>query len=464
MSRLLFALLAGDGVASAADWPMGGRGNGRNPVSDEKGGPTEWRFETSDQRAKGVRWSVPVGSRAIGGPVVSGGLVWVGTNNEAADPDLEREDRGVLVCFREKDGQEVYRHMSKRIEFPQDWPKQGLSGSPLAEGDRLWFVTNRREVVCLDVGPLQTGKGQPKVVWSLDMVKELKIHPRALMIPGHDTLGSPAAYKDFLYIPTGNGTADDRTTFPALDAPSLVCVRKDTGKVVWSDNSPGKAMIFGHYASPLVVEVGGKAQVIHPQADGWVRAFDAETGKLLWKFDVNRKGVKHQDRVYVVATPVFANGRVFFATGLDPEACGSGNPGRLFCLDPSKAAVAWEFTNDGPTDKQGMRLMLGSVAVSGGFVVAVDAHGLVHCLDERTGKRHWVHDTKAMAFAHPTVVDGKVYVGTQDGMAWVLALDRTKKVIAKIEAEQGIVAPPVFANGVLYVLTEYRLHAIGSVK
>jgi outer membrane protein assembly factor BamB len=476
----------------AADWPMGGRDHTRNPVTDEKSAPTDWQFPLSGPvggkyptPAKNLRWIAEVGGdRAIGGPVVAGGLVWVGTNTDY-DPDkMDEPDRSVLVAVREKDGKVVYRRESKRLKFGPDWPGQGMSGSPLAEKDRLWFVTNRREVVCLDVGPLQAGKGEPKEVWKLDMPKELKVVPRALMIPGADTLGSPAAYKDFLYVPTGNGYEKDNRTLPAPDAPCLVCLHKDTGKVVWTDNSPGKAFIPGHYASPLVIEVNGKGRVIHPQADGWVRAFDAETGNLVWKLNVNRPGVKDDDRLYVVATPVFANGRVYFGVGLHPEACG-GAPGRLFCVNPAKAAgdvsaevdtgkaegkpnpksaVAWEYEGE-EKDKTKLELMVASVAVANGFVIAVDFYGQVHCLDEKTGKRHWVHTTKdGQTFGHPLIADGKIYVTPRGGAVQVLELSKTKKVLAKVECDQLITAPPVFANGVLYVLSELRLYAVGPPK
>ena len=470
---------------AAADWPMGGRAGDRNPVSPEKQAPDDWQVQTGDAKPRNIRWDAGLGSYAIGGPIASGGLVWVGTNNAR---EADTPDHAVLACFRESDGKPLYRYLSPRIDakdHARDWTGQSLSGSPLAEGDRLWFCTNRREVVCLDVAPLRQGKGDPKVVWTLDMVKELKVHPRALMIPGHDTLGSPAAYKDFLYVPTGNGMGEDARTVPAPDAPSLVCVRKDTGKVVWSDNSVGKGMLFGHYASPLVVEISGRGQVIHPQADGWVRAFDAETGKLVWKFDVNPKAAKGDgaldgDRVYVVATPVYAGGRVYFATGLHPEACG-GDPGRLFCIDPTKAgdvspelddgpgkgkpnprsAVVWEFRG-GAAKADRFHLVLGSVAVHDGLVVAADCFGHVHCLDAKTGERYWTHDAKGMVFGNPLVVDGKVYVGTQDGLVWVLGAGKTKRVVGKFDMNRPVIAGPVFANGVLYVLTEGHLHAIAA--
>ena len=199
--------------------------------------------------------------------------------------------------------------------------------------------------------------------------------------------------------------------------------------------------MYDHFASPLVVEIDGKAQVIHPQADGWVRSFDAATGKLIWKFDTNAKdspvefagGSDEDVRSAVVATPVFANGRVFFATGRSPEAC--AGPGRLFCIDPTKtgdvspelgerpkkgkpnpnSAVVWEFAKDGPKEADRMHLSLSSVAVHDGLVVTADRHGIVHCLDEKTGKRHWSHDTKASVYGNPLVVDGKVYVGVDAG-------------------------------------------------
>jgi len=487
----VLALVAGFTFFSlgvAADWPMGGRSADRNPVSPDKNAPTDWRVETNDAKARGIAWSVELGSRSIGGPVVAGGLVWVGTTNRDPLRADGKKDDAVLVAFRETDGKPLYRYESPRLPggIPKDWPGQSLSGSPLAEGDRLWFCTNRREVVCLDVGPLRRGEGEPRVIWKLDMVKDLGIAPRALMIPGHDTHGSPAAYKDFLYVPTGNGMAADARTVPAPDAPGLVCLRKDNGAVVWKDNTPGKNLLFGHYASPLVVEIAGRGQVIAPQADGWVRSFDPGTGKLLWKFDTNRKGATGDggvggQRTYVVATPVYANGRVYFATGLHPEACGD-QTGRLFCIDPTKSGdispeldagggrgkpnpnsgVLWEFTEAGPGEADRMHLSLSSVAVHDGLVIATDYFGFVHCLDETTGKRHWTQDTKDTVFGGPLVADGKIYVGNQGGCMWVFGLGKMKKVIAKTDTNRLIVAPPVFANGILYVLTEGRLYAIAS--
>ncbi|HEX3148627.1 MAG TPA: PQQ-binding-like beta-propeller repeat protein [Gemmataceae bacterium] len=485
---ILISVFTAGATLHADDWPMGGRSSTRNPVSPEKHPITDWQVPMEEAKAHNIRWSVEVGDRAIGGPVVAGGLVWVGTNNiRPLDPKL-KDDRAILACFRATDGKFVYQYAAERLPFSEDWPHQGLSGSPLIEGDRLWFCTNRREVVCLYIGSLQKGTGQPRVLWKFDMVKELGIQPRAQMIPGSDTQTSPAAFGDYLYVATCNGTAEDHHVIPAPEAPSLVCINKTTGKVVWSDNSPGKDLMSGQYASPLVVKIDDRVQVIHPQGDGWVRSFDAMSGKLLWKFDVNKKGSDwefkrsgEKSKVYVLTTPVLADNHVLFATGIFPEAyCG---PGRLFCVDPKKSgdvspeiddgkgtgkpnpnsAVVWEY---GPSAKpgEGINLTQGSVAIDAGLVIASDVAGYIHCVDAKDGKRLWSHDTKSTIKSHPLIVDDKIFVGNEDSDVTILQLDRTKRVIARHEMGHPIVAPLVYSDRVLYVLTESRLFGISDKK
>src|SRR5207302_1035437 len=113
---------------------------------------------------------------------------------------------------------------------------QSQSGSPLIEDDRLWFKNNRAEVVCLDIGPVRRGTGPAREVWKADLIREYGVRPTAYMIPGPDTQGSPAGYGDFLYLHTGNGHgAGNHRVTPAPEAPTLVCLRKDTGRLVWKD-------------------------------------------------------------------------------------------------------------------------------------------------------------------------------------------------------------------------------------
>src|SRR5262249_26338412 len=141
------------------------------------------------------------------------------------------------------------------------------------------------------------------------------------------------------YVITGNGVDEGHVNVPAPHAPSLVCFDKDTGKVVWQDNSPGKNILEGERSSPLVIEVKGRGQVIAPQGDGWLRSFDALTGKLIWKFDTNPKSAKWEiggrgTRNQTVAAPVFHECRIYIGNGLSPHV--RGGAGWLYCLDPTK--------------------------------------------------------------------------------------------------------------------------------
>lgn len=197
--------------------------------------------------------------------------------------------------FRESDGKPLWEHHSPRLSGKgvgsgEDCPGGALGSAPLVDGDRLWYVNNRSEVVCFDIGPLKRGTGQPAELWKLDMRKELGVYPR-LFTMRFGFAASVTGHGDRLYVVTHNGIGyGDKGPFvPRPDAPSLVCLEKATGKVVWKDNSPGKGILHVQFSSPLVAEVGGEAQVIVGQGDGWLRAFDAATGKLIWKCDLNPK-------------------------------------------------------------------------------------------------------------------------------------------------------------------------------
>src|SRR3982751_4964764 len=118
----------------SGDWPMWGGTPDRNMVSTMKGLPTTWDVKTK----KNVKWVAELGSQAYGNPVVAGGMVFVGTNNEGPrDPNV-KGDKGVLMAFRESDGQFMWQAVSDKLTAGRvnDWPYQGVCSSPLVEGNR----------------------------------------------------------------------------------------------------------------------------------------------------------------------------------------------------------------------------------------------------------------------------------------------------------------------------------------
>src|SRR5687767_11681085 len=173
----------------SGDWPMWGGTPDRNMVSAMKGLPTSWDIPGK----KNVKWVAALGSQTYGNPVVARGMVFVGTNNEALRDPKAAGDRGVLMAFRESDGQFLWQNTHEKLAAGRvnDWPYQGVCSSPLVEGDRLYYVSNRGEVVALDVqgfrdggendGPVTdeklTGQENADVLWRFDMMEEVGAFP-----------------------------------------------------------------------------------------------------------------------------------------------------------------------------------------------------------------------------------------------------------------------------------------------
>lgn len=477
------------------NWSMWGGSTSRNNTPVGKNVATEWEigdfnYQTGawdPANAKGIKWVAQLGSQSYGNPVVHEGRVFVGTNNSAglierypADVDL-----GCMVAFDVKDGRFLWQHSSEKLPTGRvhDWPLQGVCSAALCEGDRLWFVTNRGEVRCLDTagfhdndndGPYvdedkQVAPGKPynklreaDVVWVFDMMKELHISQHNMCSCSLLSAG------DVLFVCTSNGVDLDHRYVPAPEAPSFFAMDKKTGKVLWSDNSPGDKIHHGQWSSPGYGVIGGQAQILFGGGDGWLYSFDpaGEDGnsKLLWRFDSNPKTAKLDlmgkgTRNDIIGTPVVYDDKVYFATGQDPEH-GEG-VGILWCVDPTKrgdvspelaynaadpqkpipykryqavveaegdfvrpnpnSAVVWKYEGadlDGDGEQafeESMHRSCGTVAIRDDVLYIADFSGVFHCLDAQTGKPHWTYDMLSAAWGSPLIVEDKVYVGDEDG-------------------------------------------------
>lgn len=446
---------------SKADWPMQGGTPSRNAVSSMANLPSDW--DLSEKR--NVKWVVPLGSVTYGTPVVSGGMVFVGTNNEGLRDPEEEGDQGVLMAFRESDGEFLWQATTAKLDSGavNDWPEQGICSTPLVEGDRLYYVTSRCEVVCLDTqgfrdeendGPFvdegRKSSANADIVWSLDMMKELKVFPHNM------TSSSPVAYGDLVFVGTSNGR-DEEGNLPSPEAPSLLALDKHTGRIVWTDNSPGSNVLHGQWSTPSVAEVDGIVQVITGQGDGWVRGFEASTGKKLWEFDTNPKDSEYpRDRNDVISAPVIVDGRVYIANGQDPEN-GDG-VGHLYVIDASKRG---DITETGLIWHYGdIRRSISSAAVDGGLVYVPDFAGFLHCLDAATGQPKWVHDTYAPVWGSPLLADGKLYLGDEDGDVVILEAGPVEKVVGELNMEGAVYTSVVPANGVLFIASHRQLFAL----
>ena len=625
-------------LGAGGDWPQWGGTRLKNNTPNVKNLPIEWNIGKFDRRtgewdktrAKNILWWAPLGSQTYGNPVIAGGKVYVGTNNGAGHLRryASKTDLGCLLAFDEKNGDFLWQHSSEKLITGRvhDWPLQGICCAPLVEGERLWFVTSRGEVRCVDTEGFHDGEDDGPVKGEVARVadimklpppedeeeaKEFVDHHAALLAAlgeekltkhaelmlnkagsalsgeaqvetvtegkvwkatgkfnGIDrtltiksigprlsffkTLGvedkrdadviwvynmmtdlgtsqhnmcscSVTSYGDLLFVNTSNGLDESHINLPAPDAPSFICMNKNTGEVYWTDGSPGSNILHGQWSSPSVAELGGVPQVLFCGGDGWLYSFRADKGsagqpELLWKFDCNPKTSKwilggDGTRNNLIATPVIYDGLVYIAVGQDPEH-GEGE-GHLWCLDPTKrgdisselamkvedgkrvpighkriqavieengeiavdnpnSGVVWHYSiedqdGNGKIDfEEEMHRSCGTVAIKDNLVYIADFSGLVHCLDAKGSKDgkpivHFTYDMLAQSWGSPLIADGHVYIGDEDGDVAIFELGAdNSEPIEEINMGSSVYSTPVAANDTIFISTKDKLFAIGK--
>ncbi|HXG61373.1 MAG TPA: PQQ-binding-like beta-propeller repeat protein [Planctomycetota bacterium] len=472
-TALTFVLAAAGALTvRAGDWPMFGGRADRNMTSAERGLPVSW----SAQPKKNIKWTADLGTQTYSNPVVAGGRVFVGTNNERPRNPAIQGDRGVLMAFAAADGAFLWQASHEKLPGgeKEDWPKIGICSTPCVAGDRVYYVSNRAELVCADVegfadgendGPYAseraTGPHDADFVWILDMKRDLGV------APNQASASSPVVVDGLVFVVTGHSADHETRTVKNPKAPSFIAVEAATGKLVWQDASPGDRIMEAQWGSPAYGVVDGRPQVAFPGGDGWLYAFEPRSGKLLWKFDCKaheKRGPdgKPETDNTLIATPVYAGDRVLIAVGRDTDT--SGPPGCLRAIDARRSgdvtgtAELWRLAGED------FGRSLSMAAVHDGLVYAVEQDGFLNCLELETGRRVWKHDLLSTVWGSPLVADGKVYLRNGDGDVLVLAAGREKKVLARNTLPKCGHGSVTAAGGTLYVAGDSVLYAIAAER
>lgn len=284
--------------------------------------PTEWSVASGEN----VKWVAKLGDSSYFAPVVADGRVFVGSREARAAKDI-----ACLLCFDRESGKLLWRYESPRLDSQnKDMPGFGMASTPAVEDGKVFLLSNRCEVLCLDA---ESGKA----IWKTDLVARLNVNPCRLQT------SSPTIVGDYILLGTSHGL--DQPSDPSVsDAPSFIALDKHSGKVVWKDASPGANILYGQWSSPAYAVLQGVPQAIFAGGDGWLYSFDFRDIKkgrsnLLWKFDCNPKRSiwnlgGRGTRNNLLATPVIHDGLVYIGVGQNPEH-GEG-PGHLWCINPNK--------------------------------------------------------------------------------------------------------------------------------
>jgi outer membrane protein assembly factor BamB len=425
-----------------------------------------------------------------------------------------------LICFDAETGKFLWQHSNEKLHTGRvnDWEDLGACSTPYVEGSRLWYVTNRDEIVCLDTegflddendGPFKEepskNKDEADIVWKIDMMGKLGVSPH------NASSCSVTAVGETLFVNTANGVDEAHKVIAQPGAPSFVAMNKNSGEVLWTDKSPGSNIMHGQWSSPAYGVFGGVEQVIFAGGDGWLYSFDPKgdkgQSKLLWKFDCNPKEslykLRRATRNPLIATPVIYDGLVYIGVGEDPEH-GPG-AGHLWCVDPTKrgdvsptlvfnkenpnkpiaykrlqasqpdkgdferdnenSALVWRYDGENPKiDEQTMHRTLASAAIKDGLLFIADQTGIVHCLDAKTGKPQWTHDLTASSWSTALIVADRVYIADQEGKMTIFKLSKQKELLSdeSLKVDDQVFTTPVAANGVLFIAAFRHLYVIAE--
>ena len=487
----LLGLVAACSPAWAADQPQWGERQSRNMVSAETGLPDTFDPATG----RNVKWSVRLGTNTHATPVVAGGKVLVGTNNDVPRDPKHEGDRGVLMCFSEADGAFCWQLVVPKIHGDRykDWPLMGLCSPATVEDKRVYVVSSRGEVLCLDLAgqadgndgpyqdegrfmadggpPMPVGKTDADILWRFDTHNEAGSYP-------HDAAHASILIDGpYLYLNTSTGVDNTHRHIRRPDAPSLIVLEKATGRLVARDDERiGWKIFHCTWSSPALGEVAGRRLIVFGGGDGVVYAFDALDParppsdlallKKVWWFDCDPTAPKENVHEYVrnrkegpsniKSTPVFHNGRVYVTAGGD--IWWGKNEAYLKCIDASGSG---DVTRTGERWSYPLRMHCCSTpAIAGGLVYVADCGRTVHCVDAETGKPCWTHETKGEMWASTLVADGKVYVGTRRKDFWIPAAGKEKRVLCSVELDGAMSSTPTAAGGAVYIVTANRLYAV----
>lgn len=515
----LAAIAAAAAPGLAADQPQWGQRHTRNQVSTERGLPD--RFDPAS--GENVLWSAALGTECYSTPVVAAGRVLIGTNNNEPRDPRHVGDRGVMMCFDQRDGQLLWQLVVPKIggDVYLDWPNAGICSPATVEGPYAYTVTNRDEVVCLDLDgmadgndgpfrdegrhmspandpPMEPGPLDADIVWLLDLRTAAGVRP-------HDSAHSSILIDGpYLYVNTSNGLNSRHDGVEKPEAPSLVVVDKRTGRLVAQERERMSRNIFHcTWSSPALGEVDRRRLVLFAGGDGVVYAFDTlpwsddtsaaavvsavagseaapasagglalppavESLRCVWRFDCDPGAPKENVHRYIrnrrespsniKSMPVFHEGRVYVTYG-----------GDIWWGKHEAWLKCFEARGEGDITASALRWTYpverhccSTPSVCDGLVYAADCGGKVHCVDAETGRPYWVHDAEAEIWASTLVADGKVYVGTRRGHFWVLAAGKQRRVLSMVRLDAPVISTAVAADGVLYVGTMTRLYAVAA--
>jgi outer membrane protein assembly factor BamB len=416
---LTVAALCASGLSLAAQnggdrfWPQW-RGPSANGVSRSANPPTEW----SEQ--KNIRWKIELPGRGASTPVIWGDRVYLSNAVPVNGTGQRAQHQFIVMAVNRKDGRIAWQH-TVREEAPHEGTHQdfGTMASPSAvtDGEHVIASFESRGIFAFDMNG--------KLMWQTDLGDKR-------MRNEFGEGSSPALYKDKLFV-----------VWDHQGESFIAALNKRTGAEVWRT----KRDEIDSWATPLVVESGGKAQVI-TGAMRRVRAYDADTGELVWE----TSGLTMNP----IPSPVADDGLVILMSGFRGNSLKAIRYGEAKGDITGTPSVVWTLERDTP-------YVPSPLLYDGMLYFLKSNNGLLSAFDAKTGKPYYQSqriEAVPNVFASPVAAAGRIYILGQQGTAVVLKHGQTLDVIATNTLDDRFDASPALVDREMYLRGYRRLYCV----
>lgn len=381
--------------------------------------PAEW------SETKNVAWKTAVPGRGRSSPVLLGGKLFVtraierGVVRKRIGPDeMQTAEHAALgaACLDAATGRILWEVTLREWPNPDPvhWFNSWATPTPAVEPGRLYCDFGGQGTFCLDT---ESGK----VIWETSIPMDHQVGP-----------GSSLLLHQGRLILVRDGRQEQAVL--ALDAA--------TGGTVWKTPRPPVAAGSGNakksFSSPIVAD--GKIVASGPH---WLVAYEPADGKELWR-------LRHGDGFSIGSVPVSAGGAVYFSTG---------------CMRPNLLSVRTGGSGDvtsthlGWRSQKGIPVMSSPLFADGRLYYASD-EGVATCADAATGAAIWQERLGEGHLASPLLASGRVYFFGREGKTTVMKAAGTLEKIAENRLEGVTIATPAASGKALFIRTDTHLYRI----
>jgi outer membrane protein assembly factor BamB len=428
---------------SGKGWPSF-RGPQASGISEGQNLPEKWNGKTGEN----ILWRTPIPGLAHSSPVVWGNRIFV-TSAVSSDPKATFRP-GLYGDGDASKDRSQHRWMLYAIDKGSGkivWEKTAHQGEPL---DRRHIKsTYANSTPATDGRIVVTWFGSQGVyaydfngrfLWKVDLGR---VDMGAYDIPSLEwgPASSPIIWNDLVIVQCDT-QAD--SFLLALDAA--------TGKTVWKtvrDELPS-------WGTPTVMQTSSGPQLV-TNASNFIRAYDPRTGKELWRLGRSSK--------ITAPTPIFADDLIVVVSGRGPErpifVVRPNARGDLTLPDgkTSSETIAWSRTGRGS--------YMPTPLVYNGILYVLGNNGLFDAYNLKTGAevyRQRLPTVGSGYSASPVAADGKIYLSNEDGEMLVIGAGDKFTHLGTNSMGELLMATPALSDGVMYVRSANSLFAIGQKR